>query len=87
MIRSDAGAHSGTAGAERSTSRCLSLRQVCELTALCERTVRSYISAGELLATRFGRAVRVREIDLEAFVLAHREAPQEVATPSRRRGS
>lgn len=51
-----------------SDDRLLTLRQTAEQLALCERSIRSLISAGRLKAVRFGRAVRVDPIDLRAFI-------------------
>lgn len=46
----------------------LTIPEVADLLRVDERTVRRWISAGELPARRYGRrAVRIREADLEAF--------------------
>jgi excisionase family DNA binding protein len=42
--------------------------QVAEMLAVSTRSIRRWISAGELLAHRFGRQVRISEGDLRAFV-------------------
>ncbi len=52
----------------------LTLAQVAQRLALSRRTVQRLIAAGELRAVRFGRAVRVTERELAAFVAARRVA-------------
>jgi len=52
----------------------LTLRQVAQRLALSRRTVERLISAGELRPVRFGKAVRVTERELAAFVAARRVA-------------
>jgi excisionase family DNA binding protein len=46
--------------------------QVAELLAVSTRSVRRWIAGGELLAHKFGRQIRVSEIDLRDFVAGHR---------------
>ncbi len=42
--------------------------QVADLLAVSTRSVRRWITAKDLLAHKFGRQVRISEIDLRAFV-------------------
>ena len=49
-------------------TRFYTVCQVANLLAVSTRSVRRWIAAGELLAHKFGRQVRISEIDLRAFV-------------------
>ena len=46
----------------------LSVDGVAKALQLSVRTVRRMIASGELPVIRFGRAVRVRQLDLDAFI-------------------
>ncbi len=48
--------------------RLLSIPHVAEHLGVCTKTVRRLIQSGELLATRVGRAIRVTETDLGAYL-------------------
>ena len=48
--------------------RLLSIPHVAEHLGVCTKTVRRLIQSGELLATRVGRAIRVTEADLDAYL-------------------
>lgn len=67
--------HAASSGARR-IPRLLSVRAVAEATTLPASTVYTLIARGELAAVRIGRAVRVREDDLVAFIEARREVAQ-----------
>ncbi len=56
-------------------TRFYTVAQVADLVAVSQRSVRRWIAARELLAHKFGRQVRISEIDLRAFV-EWRKAPQ-----------
>ncbi len=45
---------------------------VAEHLGVSARTVRRWIEGGQLIAHRFGRAVRIAEEDVRAFLAAHR---------------
>jgi excisionase family DNA binding protein len=49
------------------------IAEVAERFGVATRTVRRWIGAGELVAHRFGRAVRIAESDLKAFIAQHRD--------------
>ena len=49
-------------------TRFYTVLQVANLLAVSSRSVRRWIAAGELLAHKFGRQVRISESDLRAFV-------------------
>ena len=49
-------------------TRFYTVSQVANLLAVSCRSVRRWIAAGELSAHKFGRQVRISEIDLRAFV-------------------
>jgi excisionase family DNA binding protein len=49
-------------------TRFYTVAQVADLLAVSTRSVRRWIAAGELLAHKFGRQIRISEIDLRAFV-------------------
>ena len=52
----------------RSLTRFYTIAEVADLLVVSTRTVRRWIARGELLAHKFGRQVRISEIDLRAFV-------------------
>lgn len=52
--------------------RFYTVMQVAELLAVSTRSVRRWIAAGELSAHKFGRQIRISDIDLGAFVQWHR---------------
>ena len=54
----------------------LSIREVKDLLKVSERTVRRWISAGELPALKIGRSVRIREED----ILLHSSKPAQTNT-------
>jgi excisionase family DNA binding protein len=49
------------------------IAETAEMLGLSTRTIRRLITAGELVAHRFGHAVRIAEPDLRAFLALHRE--------------
>ena len=51
----------------------LTVSQVADVLQVNVRTVRRWIDAGDLVAHRIGRGVRVSEADLIAFIRSHRE--------------
>ena len=48
----------------------LSVKEVADLFRTCPKTVRRWIAAGELPATRLGRDYRIARSDLRALALA-----------------
>lgn len=54
--------------------RFYTIAEVADLLVVSTRTVRRWISDRELLAHKFGRQVRISEIDLRAFVERRRAA-------------
>jgi len=58
-------------------TRLLTLREVADRTGLALKSVRAWAAQRRHLPTvRLGRAVRVREADLEAWLTAHTEPPR-----------
>lgn len=57
--------------------KLLTLLDAAERLSVSEKTLRRVIAAGELSIVRIGRLVRIREADLERFILAslRREEP------------
>jgi excisionase family DNA binding protein len=53
-------------------NRFYTVAQVADLLAVSHRSVRRWIAAGELLAHKFGRRVRISEIDFRAFIATRR---------------
>ena len=53
---------------ERVREPLLSVDGVAKALQLSVRTVRRMIASGDLPIVRFGRAVRVRQLDLDAFI-------------------
>jgi excisionase family DNA binding protein len=51
-----------------SLSRFYTVAQIADMLAVSPRTVRRWIAAGELLAHKFRRQVRISEIDLRTFL-------------------
>jgi len=51
---------------------CLKIDEVAERLSVCDKTVRRWISSGELHHHRLGSAIRVLEEDLNAFLAARR---------------
>ena len=52
--------------------RFLTVAQVADVLAVSQRSIRRWISAGELLAHKLGRQVRISEFDLRAFLAGHK---------------
>jgi excisionase family DNA binding protein len=52
----------------KSPMRFYTIAQVADLLAVSPRSVRRWVASEELLAHKFGRQVRIAEIDLRAFV-------------------
>jgi excisionase family DNA binding protein len=52
----------------KSMTRFYAVAQVAELLVVSTRSVRRWIAAGDLLAHKIGRAVRISEIDLRIFL-------------------
>jgi excisionase family DNA binding protein len=49
------------------------VKQVADMLAVSERTVRRWIESGKLVAHVFGGAVRIAESDLKAFIGTQRD--------------
>jgi excisionase family DNA binding protein len=56
----------------KSMTRFYTIAQVADLLVVSTRSVRRWIAAGELLAHKFGRQVRISEIELRGFVECRR---------------
>ena len=54
------------------TTRFYTVAQVADMVGVSTRSVRRWVAAGELLAHRFGRQVRIAETDLRAFLAMHK---------------
>ncbi len=46
----------------------LSVANVAEALSVSERTVRRLLASGELSVVRLGRSVRIRQLDLDAYI-------------------
>jgi excisionase family DNA binding protein len=55
-------------------SRFFTIAQVASLLSVSQRTVRRWIAAHDLLAHKFGRGVRISEVDLKTFLAVSRES-------------
>jgi excisionase family DNA binding protein len=53
--------------------RFFKINEVAEFLGVAIRTVRRWIDSGDLVAHRFGGAIRIAEDDLLAFCARHRE--------------
>jgi excisionase family DNA binding protein len=49
------------------------LDQVAERLQVSTKTLRRWIAAGDIVAHRFGRQLRISEADLSAFIRLHRQ--------------
>ena len=54
-------------------SEFFTVAEVAERLGVSTRTIRRWIENKELVAHRFGRAVRIAENDLKAFLAMHRD--------------
>ena len=52
----------------KSITRFYTIAQVADLLVVSTRSVRRWVARGELMAHKFGRQVRISDIDLRAFV-------------------
>ena len=59
---------------EHSLSVLLTIVQTAEVLRVSTKTVRRWITAGDLVAHRFGHQWRISESDLQAFIRIRREA-------------
>lgn len=63
--------------------KLLTLAQVAEQLALSVPMIRKLVASGQLPVVRIGRSVRVADVDVDAFVIAHRPVtPQLRVLPS-----
>jgi excisionase family DNA binding protein len=53
--------------------RLLTADEAAELLQIHRSTVYDMMNSGELATVHFGRSVRIRRIDLEAFIVSHVE--------------
>ena len=72
-INETAELHTPTRTARRLADRFFTIAEIAQVLGVSTRTVRRWISTGELVTHRFGRAVRISRIDLEIFVAQCRE--------------
>jgi excisionase family DNA binding protein len=49
-------------------------RDIAEHLGVCERTVRRWIDSGDLITHKFGRRIRISQVDFAAFLQRHRGA-------------
>jgi excisionase family DNA binding protein len=59
-------------GHDRHRIQFFTVTETAEMLRVSTRTVRRWIDRGELIAHRFGNAVRIAEPDLRAFLGVHR---------------
>lgn len=52
--------------------RFFTVPQVADMLAVSQRSIRRWIAAGELSAHRWGRQVRISEVDLRTFLALHK---------------
>ena len=55
--------------------RWMSTREASERLGITLRTLYRFIDEGQLGAYKFGRVIRLKEVDVEAFIEASRIAP------------
>jgi excisionase family DNA binding protein len=68
----ESAASSGEGRHRRVQIKFFTIPEVAERLGVCARTVRRWISAGDLIVHRVGHVVRIAEGDLRAFLAAHR---------------
>ena len=61
-------------GRSREPMQFYSIAEVAARIGVSSRSVRRWIKSGDLIAHRFGGAVRIAETDLRAFLAMHRDA-------------
>ncbi|HKE76482.1 MAG TPA: helix-turn-helix domain-containing protein [Acidimicrobiales bacterium] len=59
--------------------------EACQALSVSHMTLYKYIDAGEIPVVRFGRNVRIRRGDLEAFIEAHVDADGKAPRQRRRK--
>lgn len=62
------------ANGRRQHIQFFTIDETAEMLRVASRTVRRWIASGELVAHRLGRAVRIADGDLRAFLAIHRDA-------------
>ena len=58
------------------TERIYSLEQVCDWLGFNRKTVIKWIESGELVASKLGRAYRIRQSDLDDFIIRKQIKPK-----------
>jgi excisionase family DNA binding protein len=61
-------------GGRRRRIQFFTIPETASMASVSSRTVRRWIASGELVAHRFGAAVRIADGDLSAFFATHRES-------------
>jgi excisionase family DNA binding protein len=61
-------------GSQPSKQQFFTVNTVAQRLDVSARSVHRWIANGELIVHRIGRAVRVSEADLKAFLAAHRDS-------------
>ena len=62
------------ATSEHAFPALMTIGQTAEVLQVSTKTIRRWIDAGDLVACRFGRQLRIGESDLQAFIRMRREA-------------
>jgi excisionase family DNA binding protein len=57
----------------KASTPLLTIGDVSDLLQVSRKTVRRWIVAGDLVAHRFGRQLRISEADLQTFIRSRRE--------------
>tara|TARA_A100001037_G_scaffold54858_1_gene47211 strand:- start:1426 stop:1629 length:204 start_codon:yes stop_codon:yes gene_type:complete len=65
--------NSDTHRADTTIAALLTLKQAADTLQVSTKTVRRWVQSGELIHHRFGRQLRISEIDLQAFIDAGRQ--------------
>ena len=65
--------NSDTHRADTTIAALLTLKQAADTLQVSTKTVRRWVQSGDLIDHRFGREVRISEIDLQAFIDAGRQ--------------
>ena len=65
--------NSDTHRADTTIAALLTLKQAADTLQVSTKTVRRWVQSGDLIHHRFGRQLRISEIDLQAFIDAGRQ--------------
>jgi excisionase family DNA binding protein len=63
-----------SSGGDRNRIQFFTVTETADMLRVATRTVRRWVASRELVAHRIGRAVRIADRDLRAFLAVHRDS-------------